>query len=64
MNVAINSQISKPDLFSAQQWQSGEHQLVCVEKWNETHDVISFRISGHRACKVSLQTGAVSDPAT
>ncbi|GIU17951.1 MULTISPECIES: hybrid-cluster NAD(P)-dependent oxidoreductase [unclassified Shewanella] len=57
MNVAINSQISKPDPFSAQQWQSGEHQLVCVEKWNETHDVISFRFQGTEPVKFHFKPG-------
>ncbi|GIU42043.1 hybrid-cluster NAD(P)-dependent oxidoreductase [Shewanella sairae] len=57
MNVAINSQVSKPDPFSAQQWQSGEHQLVCVEKWNETHDVMSFRFQGTQPVKFHFKPG-------
>lgn len=57
MNVAVNNQVSQLAPFSAQQWQSGEHQLVCVEKWHETHDVISFRFQGAQPVKFHFKPG-------
>ncbi|ABV86383.1 hybrid-cluster NAD(P)-dependent oxidoreductase [Shewanella pealeana] len=57
MNVAVNHQVSQLAPFSAQQWQSGEHQLVCVEKWNETHDVMSFRFQGSQPVKFHFKPG-------
>lgn len=57
MNVAVNNQVSQLAPFSAQQWQSGEHQLVCVEKWNETHDVMSFRFQGSQPVKFHFKPG-------
>ncbi|MGS0679568.1 FAD-binding oxidoreductase [Shewanella sp. 125m-7] len=55
--MAINKQTSNLESFSAQQWQSGEHQLVCVEKWNETHDVISFRFQAATPVKFHFKPG-------
>lgn len=55
--MAINKQASNLESFSAQQWQSGEHQLVCVEKWNETHDVISFRFQATTPVKFHFKPG-------
>ncbi|MCL1138898.1 FAD-binding oxidoreductase [Shewanella pneumatophori] len=57
MNVAVNNQVSQLAPFSAQQWQSGEHQLVCVEKWSETHDVTSFRFQGTQPVKFHFKPG-------
>ncbi|WP_299802150.1 hybrid-cluster NAD(P)-dependent oxidoreductase [uncultured Shewanella sp.] len=55
--MAMNKQASNLESFSAQQWQSGEHQLVCVEKWNETHDVMSFRFQGTTPVKFHFKPG-------
>ncbi|MGS0694572.1 FAD-binding oxidoreductase [Shewanella sp. 0m-4] len=55
--MAMNKQTSHLESFSAQQWQSGEHQLVCVEKWNETHDVISFRFQAATPVKFHFKPG-------
>ncbi|ABZ75673.1 Oxidoreductase FAD-binding domain protein [Shewanella halifaxensis HAW-EB4] len=55
--MVINKQASTVESFSAEQWQSGEHQLVCVEKWNETHDVISFRFRGTTPVKFHFKPG-------
>ncbi|WOT04320.1 hybrid-cluster NAD(P)-dependent oxidoreductase [Shewanella youngdeokensis] len=43
--------------FEAKQWQTGEHQLVCVERWNETHDVVSFRFQGIKPVKFHFKPG-------
>ncbi|MCG9729968.1 hybrid-cluster NAD(P)-dependent oxidoreductase [Shewanella sp. Isolate13] len=55
--MAINKQASTAESFSAVQWQSGEHQLVCVEKWSETHDVMSFRFQGTQPVKFHFKPG-------
>lgn len=51
----INVVATEP--FEAKQWQTGEHQLVCVEKWNETHDVMSFRFQGIKPVKFHFKPG-------
>lgn len=55
--MAMNKQASTAESFSAVQWQSGEHQLVCVEKWSETHDVMSFRFQGTQPVKFHFKPG-------
>ena len=38
-------------------WQHGEVELLCVEKWHETHDVISFRFQGAQPVKFQFKPG-------
>jgi NADH oxidoreductase Hcr len=44
-------------LLAADNWQRGEVQLCCVEKWNETHDVVSFRFQGLTPVKFNFKPG-------
>mgnify|MGYP003635541876 CR=1 FL=1 len=44
-------------LLTADNWQRGEVQLCCVEKWNETHDVVSFRFQGLTPVKFNFKPG-------
>ncbi|MGI2039216.1 FAD-binding oxidoreductase [Shewanella frigidimarina] len=44
-------------LLAAENWQRGEVQLCCVEKWNETHDVVSFRFQGIEPVKFNFKPG-------
>lgn len=55
--MANNINTSATEPFEAKQWQAGEHQLVCVEKWNETHDVMSFRFQGIKPVKFHFKPG-------
>ena len=43
--------------LAADNWQRGELQLRCVEKWNETHDVVSFRFQGLKPVKFNFKPG-------
>lgn len=38
-------------------WQHGEVTLLCVEKWQETHDVVSFRFQGVEPVKFQFKPG-------
>ncbi|TVP14955.1 hybrid-cluster NAD(P)-dependent oxidoreductase [Shewanella sp. KCT] len=38
-------------------WQAGETRLVCVERWQETHDVTSFRFQGAQPVKFHFKPG-------
>ncbi len=38
-------------------WQHGDVELLCVEKWHETHDVISFRFQGAQPVKFQFKPG-------
>ncbi|WP_299794024.1 hybrid-cluster NAD(P)-dependent oxidoreductase [uncultured Shewanella sp.] len=38
-------------------WQHGEVTLLCVEKWQETHDVFSFRFQGTEPVKFQFKPG-------
>ncbi len=38
-------------------WQRGEVRLVCVERWQETHDVTSFRFQGTQRVKFHFKPG-------
>jgi NADH oxidoreductase Hcr len=49
--------VSPQALLAADSWQRGEVQLRCVEKWNETHDVISFRFQGLTPVKFNFKPG-------
>ncbi|WP_350977662.1 hybrid-cluster NAD(P)-dependent oxidoreductase [Shewanella sp. AC34-MNA-CIBAN-0136] len=44
-------------LLAADNWQRGEVQLCCVEKWNETHDVVSLRFQGLTPVKFNFKPG-------
>ncbi|QDE32713.1 hybrid-cluster NAD(P)-dependent oxidoreductase [Shewanella polaris] len=44
-------------LLAADSWQRGEVQLRCVEKWNETHNVVSFRFQGLTPVKFHFKPG-------
>ncbi|WP_259651248.1 hybrid-cluster NAD(P)-dependent oxidoreductase [Shewanella sp. KT0246] len=44
-------------LLSADDWQRGDIKLRCVEKWHETHDVISFRFQGLTPVKFNYKPG-------
>ncbi len=44
-------------LLSADDWQRGDIKLRCVEKWNETHDVVSFRFQGLTPVKFNYKPG-------
>ncbi|GIU16072.1 hybrid-cluster NAD(P)-dependent oxidoreductase [Shewanella sp. c952] len=55
MTNSKNMQTNAP--FTAEKWQTGEHQLICVEKWHETHDVISFRFQGVKPVKFHFKPG-------
>ncbi len=53
--------ISKPSSDELQltspSWQHGDVELLCVEKWHETHDVISFRFQGAQPVKFQFKPG-------
>ena len=53
--------LSNPDTDELQltspSWQRGEVELLCVEKWHETHDVISFRFQGKSPVKFQFKPG-------
>lgn len=49
--------VSPQALLAADSWQRGEVQLRCVEKWNETHDVVSFRFQGLTPVKFNFKPG-------
>lgn len=38
-------------------WQHGEVRLRCVERWQETHDVTSFRFQGEQSVKFHFKPG-------
>ncbi|MDO6620473.1 MULTISPECIES: hybrid-cluster NAD(P)-dependent oxidoreductase [unclassified Shewanella] len=44
-------------LLNADEWQRGEVQLRCTEKWHETHDVVSFRFQGLTPVKFNYKPG-------
>lgn len=56
VNVAPASVLPQA-LLAADSWQRGEVQLRCVEKWNETHDVVSFRFQGITPVKFNFKPG-------
>lgn len=43
--------------LNASDWKHGEVRLVCVEKWQETHDVVSFRFHGVEPVKFNFKPG-------
>ncbi|AQS37571.1 flavodoxin reductase family protein [Shewanella psychrophila] len=55
--------ISRPSLHSnehqlaSNNWQHGEVELLCVEKWQETHDVFSYRFQGIEPVKFQFKPG-------
>lgn len=51
------AQTSPEALLAADSWQRGEVQLRCVEKWNETHNVVSFRFQGLTPVKFNFKPG-------
>jgi len=51
------AQTTPEALLAADSWQRGEVQLRCVEKWNETHNVVSFRFQGLTPVKFHFKPG-------
>ena len=55
--------ISRPSLhnherqLASNDWQHGQVELQCVEKWQETHDVISYRFQGIEPVKFQFKPG-------
>lgn len=53
--------LSKLDIdeikLTSPNWQHGEVELLCVEKWHETFDVISFRFQGKSPVKFQFKPG-------
>ncbi|KIO36152.1 hybrid-cluster NAD(P)-dependent oxidoreductase [Shewanella sp. cp20] len=43
--------------YQSPNWQAGEIRLVCVERWQETHDVTSFRFQGAQPVKFHFKPG-------
>ncbi|MXR68057.1 2Fe-2S iron-sulfur cluster binding domain-containing protein [Shewanella sp. JBTF-M18] len=43
--------------YQSPNWQAGETRLVCVERWQETHDVTSFRFQGAQPVKFHFKPG-------
>ncbi|WP_192022026.1 hybrid-cluster NAD(P)-dependent oxidoreductase [Shewanella sp. WPAGA9] len=48
---------SDAEFLAADNWQRGDIKLRCVEKWNETHDVVSFRFQGLTPVKFHYKPG-------
>ncbi|WP_394493312.1 hybrid-cluster NAD(P)-dependent oxidoreductase [Shewanella sp. ENK2] len=48
---------SDAEFLAADNWQRGDIKLRCVEKWNETHDVVSFRFQGLTPVKFNYKPG-------
>ncbi|WP_394200117.1 2Fe-2S iron-sulfur cluster-binding protein [Shewanella waksmanii] len=44
-------------LLNSATWQHGEVRLVCVERWHETHDVISYRFQAEQPVKFQFKPG-------
>ncbi len=44
-------------IFQAVNWQQGHSCLVCVERWQETHEVTSFRFQGETPVKFHFKPG-------
>ncbi|QBF82676.1 hybrid-cluster NAD(P)-dependent oxidoreductase [Shewanella maritima] len=55
--AAIESQLDGKSLLTAAEWQRGEVELNCIEKWHETHDVVSFRFQGLKPVKFNFKPG-------
>ncbi|QYJ85286.1 hybrid-cluster NAD(P)-dependent oxidoreductase [Shewanella mesophila] len=43
--------------YHSETWQRGEVRLTCVERWQETHDVTSFRFQGEKSVKFHFKPG-------
>ncbi|MCG9695961.1 hybrid-cluster NAD(P)-dependent oxidoreductase [Shewanella sp. Isolate11] len=43
--------------LQASEWQRGECRLICVERWQETHDVTSFRFQAEKPVKFNFKPG-------
>lgn len=52
VNHSMNSQ-----QYHSSTWQHGEVRLKCVERWQETHDVTSFRFQGEQSVKFHFKPG-------
>lgn len=55
--VVEAADLSHKTQLAADNWQRGELQLRCIEKWNETRDVISFRFQGLKPVKFNFKPG-------
>ncbi|QLE84613.1 hybrid-cluster NAD(P)-dependent oxidoreductase [Shewanella sp. Scap07] len=44
-------------LLNSATWQHGEVRLVCVERWHETHDVVSYRFQAEQPVKFQFKPG-------
>ncbi|MGZ9897031.1 FAD-binding oxidoreductase [Shewanella gaetbuli] len=51
------TQVDHANTLAAEEWQVGEVTLRCVEKWQETHDVTSFRFQGIEPVKFNYKPG-------
>lgn len=55
--VSKTPSVNAAKLLAADNWQRGEVTLRCVEKWHETHDVVSFRFQGIEPVKFNYKPG-------
>lgn len=53
----ISKRYSDELQLTSPSWQHGDVELLCVEKWHETHDVISFRFQGAQPVKFQFKPG-------
>jgi NADH oxidoreductase Hcr len=53
----VKDSLSSATLLAADNWQRGEMTLRCIEKWHETHDVVSFRFQGITPVKFNYKPG-------
>lgn len=56
-NVSEATSVNAAKLLAADNWLRGEVILRCVEKWHETHDVVSFRFQGVEPVKFHYKPG-------
>ncbi|WP_394129473.1 FAD-binding oxidoreductase [Shewanella maritima] len=56
VSKATSSEQAK-NLLAADEWLRGEMTLKCVAKWQETHDVVSFKFQGLEPVKFNFKPG-------
>ncbi|MCW3172813.1 hybrid-cluster NAD(P)-dependent oxidoreductase [Shewanella sp. FYR11-62] len=56
-NALETKSVNAAKLLAADNWLRGEVILRCVEKWHETHDVVSFRFQGIEPVKFNYKPG-------
>lgn len=58
MNLDTPSKLDMDELqLTSPTWLHGEVELLCVDKWHETHDVVSFRFQGKSPVKFQFKPG-------